>query len=88
MDLTFPTKRRSSLAISVEILKAARKGIRKTQMLTSVCLSYEQSVRYIGFLEAHGLIAECNNTYKTTGKGLELIEEIDSSSLIRTVLAT
>jgi len=86
MDLIFPSRRRSSLAISVAILKAAKKGIRKTHLLSSVSLSWEQSIRYIQFLKAHGLIKEHDNWYQTTKEGLELIEEFDSSSLIRSVL--
>jgi predicted transcriptional regulator len=88
MDLTFPSKRRSSLVILIGILKAAKKGIRRTHLLTSVSLSYEQSTRYIEFLKAHGLIKQHDSVYQTTDEGLELIEEFDSSSLIRSVLAT
>lgn len=82
-NLGFPSRRRSSLAISVAILKAARKGIKKTHLLCSVSLSYEQSIRYIEFLKTHGLIRECETLCQTTEKGLELIEEFDSSLLIR-----
>jgi predicted transcriptional regulator len=82
MELTFPSKRRSPLAISVAILKAAKKGIKKTHLLSSVALSYVQFIRYVEFLKAHGFIEECGNLYKTTDQGLELIEEFDSSSLI------
>jgi predicted transcriptional regulator len=88
MDLTYPSKRRSSLVISIAILKAAKKGIRKTHLISSVSLSYEQSNKYIEFLKAHRLIEEHNNSFQTTQEGLELIEEFDSSSLIRSGLAT
>jgi predicted transcriptional regulator len=88
MDLTFPSKRRSSLAISVAILKAAKKDIRKTQLLRKVSLSSVQFTRYIGFLETHGFIEKCGSSYHTTSEGLELIEEFDSSSLIQSVLVT
>jgi predicted transcriptional regulator len=88
MDLTFPTKRRDSLVISVAILRAARKGIKKTHLLSSVSLSSEQFTRYIEFLKAHGFVEEYGNWYQTTKDGLELIEEFESSSLIRSVLAT
>jgi predicted transcriptional regulator len=88
MDFAFPSKRRSSLVISIAILKAARKGVRKTRLLSSVSLSYEQLLRYIEFLEAHGFIREFDNLYQTTSEGFELIKEFDSSSLIRSVLAT
>jgi predicted transcriptional regulator len=84
--LTFPFKRRSSLVISVAILKAAKNGIRKTRLLSSVSLSYEQFIRYVEFLKAHGFIDEYDGSYQTTGEGLKLIEEFESSSLIRSVL--
>jgi len=88
MDLTYPSKRRGSLAISVAILKAARKGITKTHLLSSVSLSYKQSNKYIQFLKDQRFIEEHDRSFQTTQIGLELIEEFDSSSLIRSCLAT
>jgi predicted transcriptional regulator len=88
MDLTFPSKRRDSLVISIAILKAAKKGIGKTHLLSSVSMSCLQFARYVEFLKAHGFIEERGNWYQTTSEGLELIEEFESSSLIRSVLAT
>jgi predicted transcriptional regulator len=87
MSLTFSFKRRSSFAISIAILKAAKNGIKKTYLLCSASLSYEQLIRYVKFLKAYGLIKECGSSYKTTDKGLELIGEYESSSLIRTIVA-
>lgn len=87
MSLTLPCKRRSSLVISIAILKAAKKDVKKTHLLSSLSLSYGQCTRYIEFLKAHGFIKECDASYQTTDKGLELIEEFDSSSLIRSVVA-
>ena len=87
MDLTFPSKRRSSLAISIAILKAAKRGTRKTHLLSSVSMNCEQFTKYIEFLKAHGFIEECGSWYQTTKEGLELIEEFESSSLIQSVLA-
>ena len=88
MNLTFPSKRRGSLVISIAILKAAKNGIRKTHLLTSVSLSYDQFIKYVEFLKAHGFIREYDTSYQTTDEGLKLIEEFDSSSLIRSILAT
>ena len=85
MSLTLSFKRRSSLAICIAILKASKNGVKKTHLLCSASLSYEQMTRYIEFLEAHGLIEECDNSYHTTDKGLKLMEEYESSSLIRRV---
>jgi len=74
--------------ISVAILKAAKSGARKTHLLNSVSLSHEQFIRYIRFLKAHGFIKQYETVYQTTNKGVELIEEFESSSLIRSVLIT
>jgi predicted transcriptional regulator len=70
------------------VLKAAKNGVKKTHLLSSASMSYEQLTKYIGFLKAFGFIEECDNSYHTTGKGLELIEEYESSSLIRMVAPT
>jgi len=88
MNPIFPSKRRGSLVISVTILKAAKNGVRRTHILTSVSLSYEQFTRYIKFLKARGFIKERDTLLHTTDEGLELIEEFDSSQLIRSVLPT
>jgi len=86
--MNFPSRRRGSLVISVAILEAAKKGVKKTRLLSSVSLSYEQLVRYIEFLKARGFIKEHDTSYQTTDKGLQLIEEFESSSFIRNVVAT
>jgi len=86
--MTFPSKKRESLVISIAVLKAASKGIRKAHLISSVSLSYKLFTKYIQFLTVHGFIEEHNGFYQTTEKGLELIKELDSSMLIRSVLAT
>jgi predicted transcriptional regulator len=86
VNLTFPFKRRSSLVISVAILKAAKNGVRKTHLLNTSSMSYEQFIRYVDFLKVHGFIRESDSSYQTTDKGKELIKEFDSSSLIRELL--
>jgi len=86
--MNFPSKRRESLVISISVLKAASKGIRKTHLISSVSLSYGQFIKYMQFLKIHGFIEEHDGFYQTTEKGLELIKELDSSMLIRSVLAT
>ena len=40
-------------------------------------------MRYMDFLKAHDFIKDYGSFYQTTDKGLKLIEEFDSSSLIR-----
>jgi predicted transcriptional regulator len=86
--MNFPSKKRESLVISISILKAASKGIKKTHLISSVSLSYELFTKYIQFLKVHGFIEEHDSFYQTTKKGQELIKELDSSMLIRSVLAT
>jgi len=86
MESAFPSKRRENLIISLAILKAARRGIRKTHLIRQVSMSYEQFKKYAAFLKAYGFIGESNTFYKTTEKGVKLIEEFESSPLIRSVL--
>lgn len=88
MKIALPFKRRGTLVISVAILKAAKNGARMTHLLNDASLSYEQFVKYADFLENCGFIKEEGNLYQTTDKGLELIDEFETSSLIRSVLAT
>jgi predicted transcriptional regulator len=88
LNLTRPFKRRESLVISIAILKAAKHGIRKTHLLSSVSMSSEQFTKYTKFLKDHGFVEELGNLYQTAKEGLELIEEFDSSPLIQSVLAT
>ncbi len=83
-----PSRRRGTLVITVAILKASKKGILKTHILGSVALSYAQTNRYLEFLEANDFIEKYENMYRTTEKGLELIEEFKSSPLVRSILTT
>lgn len=82
----FPSQRREYLIISIAILKAAKNGVRKSHLISSVSLSYEQFVRYTSFLKSQGFITEDKTFYRTTNKGLGLIEEFESSPLIRGML--
>jgi len=78
MNSTFASRRRGALVISVTILKTAKNGVRKTHLLSSVSLSYEQLTRYLEFLKSRGFIRERDTLLQTTNKGLELVEEFDS----------
>jgi len=88
MNSSFLSRRRGSLAISVAILKASKKGILKTHLIYSISLSHEQINRYLRFLEANGFLENNDNLYKTTEKGVELITEFESSPLTRSILIT
>ncbi len=86
MNVNYPFKRRDSLVISIAILKAARHSIKKTQLLSLASLSFTQFTIYAEMLEARGFLRKFDSSYQTTKKGLELIEEVESSSLIRSIL--
>jgi len=88
MDSGFLSKRRGALIITVEILKAAKNGVGKTQALYYVRLSYSQIAKYLEFLTTKGFIEKNGSLYKTTEKGLELIDEFESSPLTRSIVAT
>lgn len=88
MNSGYPSRRRGTLAISIAILKTAKKGVLKTRLISSVALSYEQSMRYLEFLKTNEFIETYGNLYKTTEKGLELIEEFESSPLTQSVVTT
>lgn len=87
MSLAFSFKRRGSLAICLAILKAAKNGTKKTHLLNSASLSYGQLIRYAEFLKHCGFVEEYSNMLRTTDKGLELIREYESSSLIHVLTA-
>ena len=86
MSLTSSFKRRSSPAICLTILKSAKKGTKKTHLLNSASLSYEQLIRYVEFLKFYGLVEEHDASVQTTDKGLKLLSEYESSSLIRVLV--
>jgi predicted transcriptional regulator len=88
VNVKYPFKRRDSLTISIAILKAAKYGVRKTQLLSSASLSFTQFTTYAEMLEARGFLRRFDSSYQTTRMGLELIKEVESSSLIRSILAS
>lgn len=78
-------KRRDRHDIVAEILKTAREGKIKTHIMYKAKLSYSQINVYLSLLVEKGFLE--NNTirrkkqmitvYKTTGKGIEFIDNID-----------
>ena len=73
--------RRSEIEIIGEILSLAKNGTKKTRILYQTNLSYTQLQNYLFYLlKSNVLTIENNNsvkTYKTTDKGLKIIENID-----------
>ncbi|WMW22671.1 winged helix-turn-helix domain-containing protein [Methanolobus mangrovi] len=66
--------RRSRTAISVEILKAALEGAKKTHIVYSANLNFDMVNRYLEMLEEKGLLEHKGNLYITTAKGKEFQE--------------
>ncbi|WP_406662596.1 winged helix-turn-helix domain-containing protein [Methanolobus sp. ZRKC3] len=75
------TIRRSRTAISVEILKAALEGAKKTHIVYRANLNFEVINRYLALLQDKGLIEKKDNLYITTKKGREFRELVDELGL-------
>ena len=69
-----PSRRRARHDIVVEILKNARNGIKKTPLMYKASLSFTQIGQYLDALEKGGFITEKSGIWKTTDKGLDVIE--------------
>ena len=62
--------------ITMEILKKAASGKRKTELMRDVGLSYLQAKQYLDILLQKGLLEiDKQNCFKTTKKGLEFLEK-------------
>ena len=74
--------RRSELEIITNILDLSKEGSKKTKILYAVNLSYTQLQSYLPFLIEKEVLEECFfkdngsscKVYKTTSKGLDLLE--------------
>ncbi|WP_407357265.1 winged helix-turn-helix domain-containing protein [Methanolobus sp. WCC5] len=63
--------RRSRTAISVDILRAALEGAKKTHIVYRANLNFDVVNRYLYLLKEKGLIEQNGNLYITTEKGRE-----------------
>jgi len=75
-------RRRSNIEIIADMLKVGENGAGKTEIMYSANMSYAQIQKYLGFLLSHEFInkVEVGNpvvTYQVTGKGEELLKNID-----------
>jgi len=62
--------------ITLEILRKAESGKRKTEIMREVGLSYLQAKQYLGILLEKGLLEiDESRRFKTTEKGLEFLEK-------------
>ena len=73
-------KRRAPQTIIVDILKNAKDGVRKTHIMYKVGLSYKMNERYVNALKKAGFITENSGEWKTTEKGLHVIEACEICS--------
>jgi predicted transcriptional regulator len=76
-------QRRSNIEIIADMLRVGENGAGKTEIMYSANMSYAQIQKYLGFLLSHGFInkVKVGNpvvTYQVTGKGGELLKNIDS----------
>ena len=67
-------RRRARHDIIMEILKTAKGGEKKTQIMYKARLSFSQLEQYLGALEKAGFITETSGIWNTTEKGLHVIE--------------
>jgi len=67
-------KKRARHTIVLEILKVAKNDVKKTHIMYKVSLSFDQLKRYLGALKKAGFITQQSRTWKTTEKGLHVIE--------------
>jgi predicted transcriptional regulator len=74
------SQRRSNLEIVAEILKIARKGVKKTRIVYGANLNFKMLGGYLEKLEKAGLIEEKNGkgTIKTSEKGKQYLEQFVS----------
>lgn len=77
------SKRRDKHDIVLDILKIARGGKKKTQIMYRAKLSYGQLKAYLGLLNDRGLLETNDGVYHTTSKGLFFIKTYEEISLFR-----
>ena len=76
-------RRRSNIEIIADMLRVGENGAGKTEIMYSANMSYSQIQKYLAYLLSHGFInkVQVGNpmvTYQVTGKGVELLRNIDS----------
>jgi predicted transcriptional regulator len=67
-------KRRARHDIVMEVLKAAENGVKKTKIMYKASLSFDQLKQYLNALKKENFITEESGIWKTTEKGLHVIE--------------
>jgi len=72
---------RSSLEIIAEILRAAKKGAKKTRIMYSCGLSYKFVEKYLALLLETGLL-RTGSSYHTTEKGIQFLQNYQTMELL------
>jgi len=73
--LDFPSRRRRARHdIIMEILQIAKNGAKKTNIMYKATLSFRQLEKYLNALKKGDFIGEEHGIWKTTEKGLHVIE--------------
>ena len=67
-------RRRARHDIIMEVLKTAKDGEKKTKIMYKANLSYAQLEQYLNALKKAGFLIEKSGVWKTTEKGLHVIE--------------
>jgi len=75
-------KRRDRHDIVVDILKTARGGIKKTNLMHKAKLSHTQLKLYLYVLNENGLLENSNGLFKTTMKGQKFVKVFESLDLL------
>ena len=68
----------------MDILKIARGGKKKTQIMYKAKLSYDQLRVYLELLNDRGLLENNDGVYQTTDKGLNYIKTYEEISPFKT----
>jgi len=82
--LFFLFKKRDRATIIADILKSVRfnqKGRRKTNIMQTANLSFDQLNKYLDLLLINGYIIVDGHMYKPTSRGLEFLETVESDYL-------
>jgi len=77
--------RRDRMQIMISILDTCTRGANKTRIVYQANLNFRTVNPYLDLLEERGLIqitTDKNTLYKTTPKGLDLIENFDNINKI------
>jgi predicted transcriptional regulator len=70
--------------ITIEILKKAKSGIKKTELMREVGLSFLQTKQCLGILRKKGLVeVDEKQLFKTTKKGMEFLEKCGECLLFK-----